>query len=83
MRSKLGCASIWFTRGEQFRDLHRSGHRRIRKRQSDTDRHSGELVMSHKVQVLIEMVRDPWFYYFLFWFVVIVIIYLTGDKWKK
>ena len=39
--------------------------------------------MEHKIQVIIEMFRNPWTYYFLYWFVVCLLIYITGDKWKR
>ena len=38
--------------------------------------------MQHKIEVIIQSFKSPWTYYFLLWFIIIAIIYYTGDKWK-
>ena len=39
--------------------------------------------MEHKIRVIIEMFYNPWTWYFLFWFAICAIVYITGDKWKR
>ena len=30
-----------------------------------------------------QIINDPWTYYFIAWFVIGAIVYVTGDKWKR
>ena len=39
--------------------------------------------MTHKLEALAEMFRNPWTWYFVGWFAVCAVVYITGDKWKR
>lgn len=39
--------------------------------------------MNHKAKVLMEILTDPWTYYFMLWIVLGAFIYFFEDKWRR